>query len=73
MITKEEFLLWKNHATTIELFELIRAKQQELNSFVLFGGTLGDNAIQNTARAVGRNEAYQDILDWNPAEEENSA
>ena len=69
MVTKEEFLQWKNHAVTIELLETIKAKQEELNSFVLFGGTLGENVAQGTARAVGRMESFQDIVDWYPVEE----
>lgn len=72
MVTKEEFLQWKNHAVTIELLETIKQKQEELSQFVLFGGTLGENAVQNTARAVGRNEVLQDLLDWYPIEEEDN-
>ena len=71
-MTKEEFVLWKNHPATRELFDTLKAKQEELSSFVLFGGTLGDSVVQNTARAVGRNEAYQDVIDWNPVEETES-
>lgn len=72
MVTKEEFLQWKNHAVTIELFETIQEKQEELSQFVLFGGTLGDNTVLFTARAVGRNEALQDVLNWNPVVEEEN-
>lgn len=70
MVTKEEFVLWKNHPVTIDLYELIQQKQNELKDYVLFGGTLGETVAQHTARAVGRVEALQDVLEWNPVQEE---
>ncbi len=72
MVTKEEFVLWKNHPATIDLFEQIKQKQDELKDYVLFGGTLGELVEQYTARAVGRAETLQDILEWNPVKEEES-
>lgn len=70
MIPKEEFIFWKQNLVTIELHEVINNKLEELKNYLAFGGTLGDSTELFTARAVGRAEALQDILDWYPVEEE---
>lgn len=69
MIEKEEFIQWKSSIVTKMLFEQIKDTQEKLKDFVIFGGTQGENSVANTARAVGRAEALQDILEWNPIEE----
>jgi hypothetical protein len=72
MVTKEEYILWKDHIVTKMLYEAIQHQLQALSNFVMYGGTIGENFEQATSRYIGRSEALQDMLAWTPIEEEDA-
>lgn len=72
VITKEEWVEFKGHIGYKILTDMIKQTQRNLAEFLACGGTLGNDVAQATATTVGRNLAYQDVLDFNPVEEEEN-
>ena len=50
---KEAVIAWKHNVVTTQIMEIIKAEIENNYRRVGRGETLGDNAIQDTARVVG--------------------
>lgn len=62
-MTKDEFAQWRQNATTLEVFEILRAVRDAYNDRIAHGGTL--ESLSETARVVGTIEAFDYLLNIN--------
>lgn len=69
MITKSDFIDWKSHPVTKEVFSLITERIQQLQEEL--GGTAGENVRQDAIK-VGAIQANRDILELSIEDAEGS-
>jgi hypothetical protein len=62
-ITRQQVSDWKQNEVTRAYFNGIKAKIEDLSINLGLGVTLGENVVQDTAKAVGRIEGLYDTLD----------
>lgn len=65
-VSKAEFSDWKNQIVTQAVFKKINDAREATVEHMLFGGTVGDNTGEDTARAVGVLQGLDMLLgiDW---------
>lgn len=59
---KEAIIAWKHNAVTQQVLQIIRQERQTSDRRIGGGETLGENIIQDTARAVGYSEGLDFLL-----------
>ena len=52
-ISKAEFADWKSQPVTQEVLKVVAEARQATEGHLLYGGTIGENTAEETARAVG--------------------
>jgi hypothetical protein len=65
MITKEQFVEWKTHPVTIEVYEEVVKAKQDLLKQLLQGVTIGQKADVThglTNRLIGQTEGLDQLL-----------
>jgi hypothetical protein len=61
-MTKTEFVEWKNHPTTVEVFRLLTAARDDYKEFLANGGTVVKDSNVSTEMLVGRIQGLNDFL-----------
>lgn len=64
MITKSQFLDWKNHPVTQEFFSDVREARDSKEEELYNGHNVENHALM--AQSVGLLRAYESILNYNP-------
>ena len=65
MITKEQFVEWKMHPVTIEVYEEVKRAKQNFQDQLLDGVSIGQNADSThglTCRMIGQVEGLNQLL-----------
>lgn len=61
-MTKTEYLEWKNHPTTVEVFKALTQARDDLKEYLANGGTLNKQSPVSTEFVVGRIQGLNEIL-----------
>lgn len=59
---KEAIISWKHNAVTQQVLQIVRQERATSDRRIGGGETLGENIIQDTARAVGYSEGLDFLL-----------
>ena len=73
MVTKEQFLEWKAHPVTIEVYEEIKRVRQDLVNSLAYGKTIGESADITqglTNRLIGQISGLDQLLSLTYEDEE---
>ena len=62
VVSKEEFLEWKESKVTQQVLAYVRAKREEMKEYLAQGGTIAPNAQLSTEALVGHLRGLDDIL-----------
>jgi len=65
MITKEQFVEWKMHPVTIEVYEEVKRAKQDLQDQLMQGVSIGQRADVThglTSRMIGQVEGLNQLL-----------
>ena len=65
MITKEQFIEWKTHPVTIEVYEEVERAKKDLQDQLMEGVTIGQRADVThglTSRMIGQIEGLNQLL-----------
>lgn len=74
MATKEQWVEWRHHPVTEEVFEELRAVVEHEKERLAKGGTLNEeNVAAATSRVVGRIEGFEFLLNADYEDEDTES